>query len=232
MKRSLGSVKWARDKISSFIDMQSKHIKRCPDLEKVNKIRREAYGRVSSVMKQIRNELEYLEAARKTMKSFPSIKQMFTVCVFGFPNIGKTTLLSKITKSKPEIKDYAFTTKNLNVGYITTPRGKVQVIDTPGTLDRFDKMNSIEKQAYLALKHCADVVVYLIDLTESFPLADQEKLLKKVEKMGKKVLVYLSKADLLDEKKTEEGLRKHKDAFIDAEKLKKELISLSAKNNT
>ena len=45
------------------------------------------------------------------MKDYPTIKtSLFTVAICGFPNVGKTTLLSKMTPSEPEISNYSFTT--------------------------------------------------------------------------------------------------------------------------
>jgi nucleolar GTP-binding protein len=188
LKKSLGAVRWAVNKIKEFA--------RAYEKKAVNGTSKQYYGRISSVLKQIRKNLSYLEEARKVMKGYPSVKtKLFTVALFGFPNVGKTTLLYKLTGSKPEINQYAFTTKNLNIGYIQGKK-RIQVIDTPGTLDRFDKMNIMEKQAYLALKLVADMVVYIIDYTEPYPIEMQRKLLKRIRK-EKPVLIYQSKADLV-----------------------------------
>jgi nucleolar GTP-binding protein len=58
-------------------------------------------------------------------------------------------------------------------------------------------MNDIERQAYLAVRHLADAVVYVFDLTESYPMRLQKKLYGRVESLGKPVVVYASKADLV-----------------------------------
>ncbi|HEY9703923.1 MAG TPA: GTPase, partial [Allocoleopsis sp.] len=131
------------------------------------------------------------------------------VCITGFPNIGKSTLLSKITPAKPEIKNYAFTTKNLNQGYATFGHRKVQFIDTPGVLDR-DKMNNIELQAYLVLKYIANLVIYVIDLTEPYPIKIQEKLLKNLKEYDKPIIVYLSKSDIISEEIMAKAKKKYK----------------------
>jgi len=201
LKKSLGGVAWALRKNEYFYNHYKAKIKRTGDLKKINVFRREYYGRVSSVLRQIKVELEILEQARQVMKNYPAIKtSLKTVCLFGFPNVGKSTLLAKITEAKPEIKNYAFTTKSLNMGYLKTDREKIQFIDTPGTLDRFFKMNPIEQQANLALKHCCDVVVYVFDLTESFSFENQFKLFENMQKMRPElpVLVYLSKTDIVE----------------------------------
>lgn len=203
IKLSLGAIGWAMRKIGELSHMYSSMIRRCADTMALTKFRKQYYGRISSVVKQIKRDLAYLEHARWVMKNYPTIKTgMTTVCIFGFPNVGKSTLLSKLTTAKPEIKPYAFTTKQLNVGYLQEAHRKIQIVDTPGTLDRFERMNEVEQQAYLALKHCADFVVYVYDLTESSaPLEDQKKLYQTVKKVGKEVLVYLSKTDQLDQKR-------------------------------
>jgi nucleolar GTP-binding protein len=76
---------------------------------------------------------------------------------------------------------------------------KVQFIDTPGTLARPDKMNNIEKQAYLAIKYVADLVIYIFDLTETYPVEDQKKLLENFKEFRKPIIFYLSKTDLLEQ---------------------------------
>ncbi len=198
IKQSLGAVGWA---IKATKDMSGKYLallRKCATVVAINKLRKEYYGRISSVIKQIKNDLKYLEHARFVMKNYPAIKTgLTTVCIFGFPNVGKSTLLSELTPARPEIKPYAFTTKQLNIGYLQEAHRRIQLVDTPGTLNRFEKMNEIEQQAYLALKHCADLVIYVYDPTEaSAPLADQKRLYQLVKKLGKPVLVYLSKTDL------------------------------------
>ncbi|MBW2984227.1 50S ribosome-binding GTPase [Candidatus Woesearchaeota archaeon] len=226
LKKSLGAVNWAAKKVNEFFRLYQSKIAKTRDLEKVNQYRREFYGRISSVVKRIKEELAYLEESRKVMKDYPAVKTSAkTAAIMGFPNVGKTTLLYKLTGSKPEIKSYAFTTKNINISYIETKDKKIQLLDTPGTLNRFNKMNNIEKQAYLALKYCADLIVYVFDITEPFPLKEQEELLRNLKEFKKEVIIYLSKADILEKEKTNEFKKKHKESITKPEELKQKLIS-------
>ncbi|MBN2422536.1 50S ribosome-binding GTPase [Candidatus Woesearchaeota archaeon] len=222
LKKSLGAINWCIKKINDFYKIYNFKIKKTKDLNSINKYRKEYYGRISSLLKQIKKELAYLEESRKTMKNFPAIKtKMFTVCISGFPNVGKSTLLSKLTSSKPEIDSYAFTTKSLNLGYMQKDYKKIQLIDTPGTLNRFNKMNYIEKQAYLAIKHLADLVVYVFDLTEEYGLKEQVELLKRIkEEFKKPVITYLSKTDIIEKEKIDKF---DKDSIKSLEELKKQL---------
>ena len=224
LKKALGGVNWALKSVDTISNEYFGKIIQCKELEKVNNYRREYYGRISSVIKQIKKALEYLEYARKIMKDFPSIKSNhYTVCIAGFPNVGKSTLLNALTEANAEVNSYAFTTKGLNTGYIKSDYGKVQFIDTPGTLNRFDKMNDVEKQAYLAIKYCADLVIFIFDLTEEYDLADQIKLLTKLNKFGKETIIYVSKTDILDKKVVDSFLQREgmRDVFTDKATLKK-----------
>jgi len=189
LKKSLGAVKWAEKRIGSLGNHYSARI-----AKNRSETSREFYGRVSSVLKQIKEELAYLDHARVVMKRFPAVKTgRFTVAITGYPNVGKSSLLNALTTAKAEVKSYAFTTKDLNIGYMD----KVQLIDTPGTFDR-DKMNNIEVQAYLVVKLVADLIVHVIDPTEScgYSLSKQNNLLARIKKIGKPVMVVYSKCDI------------------------------------
>ena len=196
MKKSLADINFASKKVVEFSKVYVESIKKVKTVRDVNKHRKEFCGRVAHMLKKMRKSFEYLEFCRKTLVEFPVIKQMFTVAIAGFPNVGKSTLLKKLTGANVEIKNYAFTTKQLLIGYLKEDYDKIQFIDTPGTLNRPDKMNNIEKQAYLAMKTVADVIIYVFDPTEAYPIERQEKLFHQIKKYGKPVIPYLSKVDI------------------------------------
>ncbi len=232
IKKSLGSVAWAIDKIEFFFKFYKSKIRQDREYKVIKSHSKEFYGRISSVVKQIKPYLAYLEESRRTMKDYPVIKtSVFTVCLFGFPNVGKSTLLSKLTTSKPEINSYPFTTKSLNLGYIKENARTIQIIDTPGTLNRFDKLNNIELQAYLALKHLTDAIIYIFDPTFEYEMEKQEKLLERVKEFEKPMLLYLSKTDKIDEKITKEFSKKFPEIIISKDKLREKIIELSLKKD-
>lgn len=221
LKKSLGAVNWSKTALVEFHQSYMRKMKNNEQIESINSLRREFFGRATSLIKQIKKELVYLEDARKTMKGYPAIKEMPCIAIAGFPNAGKSTLLSKMTSASPEISNYAFTTKKLNLGTTEIKSGTIQLIDTPGTLNRFEKMNFIERQAYLALKYLAKVIIYVFDPTEQYPLKDQEKLFREIKKYDKPIIVYVSKQDIADEDVSAELIGKfHATSFDD---LKKEI---------
>jgi len=205
LKKSLGAVNSAINMVKKFHKDYLFKFKKAVNLKDMNRLRREFYGRISSILKRIKKEFDYLEGCRKIMRSYPDVKDMATVAIAGFPNVGKSTLLEKLSSAKPKIAEYAFTTKGLNVGYMNLDNQKIQLIDTPGTLDRLEKMNNIEKQAYLVIKYLADLIIYVFDLSEPYPLEKQEKLYKRLKQEKRKMLVYFSKADVME---LDEGLIK------------------------
>ena len=209
-KKSLGAVNWVIGKIRVLHKSYVSKIIKCKDRTKIKELSREFYGRLSSLLKQVSQNLAYLEVCRKIMRSYPDVKDMFTVGIYGFPNVGKTTLLNKLTGTKAEVAAYAFTTKGINAGYFKVKDKKIQVLDVPGTLARKEKMNNIELQAELVAKDIADVIIYVFDLSEQggFSVKKQKQLYNNLGKK-KKVLVYLSKLDLTDEEDVADFKYKH-----------------------
>ena len=197
LKQSLGAMAWAKKQITGLLHKYTKEISLTRQLGHFNKLRIAFSGRASSVMKQIKDNLDYLEYCRKTLKGYPSLKtKVNTIVLAGAPNVGKSTLLAALTGSKPQTANYPFTTLNLNLGYDAEGN---QYIDTPGLLDRpLAKRNAIERQAILALKHLATVIVFVIDPTEScgYPIDEQRHLLEEIKKaFDKPVVVVSNKAD-------------------------------------
>jgi len=228
LKRAFGAVLWAQKKTEEFGRKYQRLMGAARSEVMFKRAEAEFYGRISSIMKQINSQLLFLEQARKVMKEYPNINQgVFIVAIAGFPNVGKSTLLKKLTKAKPAIEAYPFTTKGLNLGFANYGSAYVQYIDTPGTLNRLNKMNNIEKQAVLAIKHLSELVVYVFDLTEPYPLAQQETLLEGLKEYHKKIILYLSKTDILD-KQVVASFARHYPVITDIGQLEK-MISDAAK---
>ncbi len=211
-KKSLGGVNWVLQKLRAFHRFYSSKIARERNGGQIKAISMESYGRISSLIKQINSNLLYLEQARKTMKTFPDIKDMFTVCLYGFPNVGKTTILNKLTFTRAQVAAYAFTTTSINTGYIELDGQKVQILDVPGTLARPVKMNNIEKQADLVLYELAKAIIFVLDPSgySGYTVEEQEELFQRLKKQvgpEKPIFLYLSKTDLIP-KEDEEKLKK------------------------
>lgn len=158
-------------------------------------------GRLSSLLKGINKPIEFYNDSAKKLKELPSIRfGEESIILAGYPNVGKSTLLSKITQSKPLIAAYPFTTKGLNVGVFKKKFVPIQVIDTPGLLDKpLYKRNKIELKAVTALQHLQGVIVFVVDPTQE--VLTQKKLFQEIKKLftQQKFLVVINKNDAVSE---------------------------------
>lgn len=233
-KKRLGRVNYFKGLIEKIQREITKKLKKTEKPSESARLRKEAFGRFASVMRQLDKVFGEIEADRREIKHFPLVKEnLFTVCIAGFPNVGKSTLMKKLTGANVEINSYSFTTKKLLINYIEHREQKIQIIDTPGTLDRLEKMNLIEKQAHLAIRELGGMIIFVYD-----PLSEkekQDKLLSKTIELGKEIHVYMSKTDLMNEKQILEekerisGLLKEDKAgkskiFLKPEEVKEKII--------
>lgn len=181
------------------------------------KLRREFYGRVASIIRELGSDLQALSEIEK-LRRLPSFNfNIPIIIVSGAPNVGKSSFVKCISTAEPEIAEYPFTTKSVSVGHVVGPRGFIaQVVDTPGLLDRpLEERNKIELQAIIALKNLEGGIVFLIDPTETcgYSLEYQLNVLRSVREMFKEkpTVIALTKIDIA----TEEQLQRARDKLRD-----------------
>lgn len=133
---------------------------------------------MAKIMKRQSDSLSYLEQVRQHLSRLPSIDPTAkTILLCGFPNVGKSSFLNKITRADVEVQPYPFTTKSLYVGHTEYKYQNWQVIDTPGILDRpLEERNTIEMQSITALAHLRSVILYMVDFSEQCGYTIQKQL--------------------------------------------------------
>ncbi len=197
IKKALAALDWANSMTQRIITRSIREVKAGKNPEQVLKA---TYGRIASIIEQIDPELRFLNDLKKVLREIPSLTDDPTLVVAGYPNVGKSSFVAKISTVKPEIASYPFTTKRIYVGYTELDGIKIQVIDTPGLLDRpIHKRNEIEKRAILCLKHLANCILFIIDPTETcgFPIESQLSLLEEIkENFDVPIVAAYSKADM------------------------------------
>ncbi len=205
LKKSLGAVDWARKTCMMIYSKQGRSLKKTGNIDFLKQKQKEIYGRISSVLYQINENLKFLANAQNIMKKFPSIQDVPTIVIAGYPNVGKSSLLRLLTSAKPQIAIYPFTTKQIHVGHIKRKEKfttkTYQIIDTPGLLDRpLSKRNNIERQAIAALSYLADLTVFIFDPSETcgYSIKNQRNMLSQIKKLFSDVplLVVENKVDL------------------------------------
>jgi len=205
LKKSLGAIDWARKTVEMVYKTQSSSLTKSGNVEFLKQKQKEIYGRVSSIVKQVDKNLLFLSKAQKILRSFPDIEDIPTVVIAGYPNVGKSSLIRQLSSAKPEIAQYPFTTKQIFVGHmektVRYEKKRYQIIDTPGLLDRpLEERNPIERQAIAALRHLADLIVFLFDPSETsgYQMSEQTLMLETIQKLFNDVpfLIVENKVDI------------------------------------
>lgn len=201
MRISLSRLGWASKQIKEITKEYLGKIKRTREGDE-SAIRRAAFGRMASVIKSIEKDLLFLNDARGKLRKMPTINpDLPTILIAGYPNVGKSSFIIRVTGARPEIASYPFTTRGIYVGHFTKDHQKYQVVDTPGLLDRsLSERNEIERQAIAALRHLNGVVLFIIDPSEhsGYPLESQLRLVEDIKGWVKlPILMVANKSDLL-----------------------------------
>ncbi len=133
------------------------------------------------------------------------LKLMADVALVGFPNAGKSTLISVVSAAKPKIADYPFTTLEPNLGVVRLDdETEFVMADIPGLIEGASEGHGLGHQ-FLRHIERARVLVYLIDLSSVDGVAPEKQLevlrhevgAYRPELLSRPSLVVGSKADVL-----------------------------------
>jgi len=155
------------------------------------------------------------------------LKLIADVGLVGFPNAGKSTLISSISAAKPKIADYPFTTLKPNLGIVKyKDYQSFTVADIPGIIEGAHLGKGLGHEF---LKHIerTQILLIMIDITSENIVSDYKTLLRELNKYSeilskKQKIIGLSKIDLLDNN-TINTIRKKAEQNI-----KEEIILFSA----
>lgn len=202
-KLALGQINTARSVIDAISRDMVRMVKYADSLYRCKCLKRAALGRMMTVLKGQKSSLLYLEEVRKHLSRLPALDpNARTILLTGFPNVGKSSFMNKITRANVDVQPYAFTTKSLFVGHCDYRYLRWQVIDTPGILDHpLDERNTIEMQAITALAHLTCSVLYFMDVSEQcgYTLEQQCRLLQSIRPLfvNKEVVLVVNKVDVV-----------------------------------
>ncbi len=200
-KLALAQINTAKHLIDSVAKDYARLLKFGDSLFRCKQLKRAALGRMCTIMKRNKDSLAYLEQVRQHLARLPSIDpNTRTLLICGYPNVGKSSFMNKVTRAQVEVQPYAFTTKSLFVGHMDYKYLRWQVIDTPGILDHpLEQRNTIEMQSITALAHLRAAIMYFMDLSEQcgFSIADQVHLYHSIKPLfaNKPVFLVINKID-------------------------------------
>jgi nucleolar GTP-binding protein len=179
LRQHLNEVMWASRQVEKIKTEYHGRIRNA-DTATARKLRKQAFARYADVTESVADDLLAIADAREELKTLPDIRaDEPAIVVAGYPNVGKSSFVNRVTRASNEVATYPFTTKQLRVGHLEHDRVRYQVVDTPGVLDRpAAERNAIESQAVSALTHLADAVLFLVDASGDcgYPLDAQLEL--------------------------------------------------------
>jgi nucleolar GTP-binding protein len=200
-KLALGQLNTAKHLIDNVGRDYVRLLKFGDSLYRCKQLKRAAMGRMATIMKRHKDTLSYLEQVRQHLSRLPAIDpNTRTLLVCGYPNVGKSSFVNKLSRADVEVQPYAFTTKSLFVGHMDYKYLRWQVIDTPGILDHpLEDRNTIEMLSITALAHLRACILFFVDLTEQcgYSIADQAKLFHSIKPLfaNKPLMLVINKID-------------------------------------
>lgn len=212
----LGTIVYDKDsgkKIAEILTAEDKVV--------VAKGGKRGYGNLSYVTSTRQAPRMFTEGKKGEQKSLIlELKLLADVGLAGFPNAGKSTLLSVISSARPKIADYPFTTLTPNLGVVeikdpTSSKGSFVVADVPGLIEGASQGRGLGTQFLQHLERCK-LLVYLIDASryaEEGGIYEQWKKLNyelteyaSATLASKDALVVLSKMDCIQDEEAEAAL--------------------------
>ena len=133
------------------------------------------------------------------------LKTIADIGIIGLPNAGKSSLLAVLTKAKPKIANYQFTTLNPNLGVTSYDNKELTLADIPGLIEGANEGVGLGYKFLKHIERCKNLL-HLIDITETNLLKCYFQVRKELKKysdklINKKEIVVLNKTDLIDKEK-------------------------------
>ena len=142
------------------------------------------------------------------------LKVIADIGIIGKPNAGKSSLLAALTRAKPKIANYPFTTINPNLGVSYYGGKEITLADIPGLVEGAHKGVGLGDKFLRHIERCK-ILLHLIDLSENNLFNSYKKIkleLSNYDKnlIKKKEIIFFNKSDLLTDNEINEKLNEFK----------------------
>tara|TARA_Y100000590_G_scaffold99921_1_gene113587 strand:- start:23139 stop:24125 length:987 start_codon:yes stop_codon:yes gene_type:complete len=138
------------------------------------------------------------------------LKVIADIGIIGMPNVGKSSLLSALTKARPKIANYPFTTINPNLGVTTYNNKEVTLADIPGLIEGAHEGVGLGDKFLRHIERCKSLI-HIIDITDKKLLENYEKVRNELSKYSpslikKKEIIVFNKIDVINSKEIDEKI--------------------------
>ena len=129
------------------------------------------------------------------------LKIIADIGIVGLPNSGKSSMLAALTRAKPKIANYPFTTINPNLGVAYYKNNEITIADIPGLVEGAHKGVGLGDKFLRHIERCK-ILIHLLDLTEKNLVDNYKKIKKELSSYDKdlskkKEIIFFNKSDLL-----------------------------------
>jgi hypothetical protein len=132
-----------------------------------NKKSQRHIGRLKAKMAHLKEETERRRSSKGKTSGYAVRKSgIASVAIVGFPSVGKSTLLNKITKAKSEVGAYDFTTLDVVPGLLEHRGAKIQILDLPGLIKDASKGKGRGREV-ISVVRTVDMILFMIDVFET-----------------------------------------------------------------
>ena len=157
------------------------------------------------------------------------LKVIADIGIIGMPNAGKSSLLSVLTKAKPKIANYPFTTINPNLGVTNYSDKEITIADIPGLIEGAHEGVGLGDKFLRHIERCKSLI-HLIDITENDISENYLKIRKELSKysnslLKKKEIIVFNKIDIINTNEINEKINYFK------KKIKKNIYKISVAQN-
>ena len=159
------------------------------------------------------------------------LKVIADIGIIGKPNAGKSSLLAALTRAKPKIANYPFTTINPNLGVTYYDKRELTLADIPGLVEGAHKGTGLGDKFLRHIERCK-VLLHLVDLSEDNLVKSYKQIVNELVSYDKKLsdkkeIIFFNKSDLFEN----EYINKKLEDFKKKVKTKYEIISVFSKKD-